>query len=89
MDLDSDARSNLIQALLGLTVTEMENVLAKAAVRDRGFGTNTARLVLDEKRDLIRKTAALTFTPLDSDRARRRLPAHPPAAAPGGTHLHP
>jgi hypothetical protein len=32
-------------------------------VRDRGFGPNTARLVLDEKRDLIRKTAALTFTP--------------------------
>src|SRR5262249_14465996 len=63
VELDPDARSNLIQALLGLTVTEMENVLAKAAVRDRGFGPNTARLVLDEKRDLIRKTAALTFTP--------------------------
>ena len=30
----------LIQALLGLTATEMENVLAKAAVRDRGFGAN-------------------------------------------------
>ena len=63
VDLDPDARSNLIQALLGLTLTEMENVLAKAAGRDRGFGRNTARLVLDEKRDLIRKTAALTFTP--------------------------
>src|SRR5260370_26345273 len=48
VDLDSDARMNLIQALLGLTVSEMENVLAKAAVRDRGFGSNTARLLLDE-----------------------------------------
>jgi SpoVK/Ycf46/Vps4 family AAA+-type ATPase len=38
-------------------------VLAKSAVRDRGFSSNTARLVLDEKRDLIRKTGALTFTP--------------------------
>ena len=63
VDLDPAAHGNLIQALLGLTVTEMENVLAKAAVRDRGFGANTARLVLDEKRDLIRKTGALTFTP--------------------------
>jgi AAA+ superfamily predicted ATPase len=63
VDLDQDARANLIQALLGLTVTEMENVLAKAAVRNRGFGTDTGRLVLDEKRDLIRKTGALTFSP--------------------------
>ena len=55
VDLDPDVRSNLIQALLGLTASEMENVLAKAAVRDRGFGRNTARLVLDEKRDLIRR----------------------------------
>src|ERR671939_1838584 len=39
VDLDVDARGNLIQALLGLTVTEMENVLAKAAVRNRGFGS--------------------------------------------------
>src|SRR5437764_1554656 len=34
VELDSDARANLMQALLGLTATEMENVLAKAAVRD-------------------------------------------------------
>lgn len=63
VELDQDARANLIQALLGLTVTEMENVLAKAAVRDRGFSATTARLVLDEKRDLIRKSGALSFTP--------------------------
>ena len=34
---------NLVQALLGLTVSEMENVLAKAAVRDRGFGRKPRR----------------------------------------------
>jgi AAA+ superfamily predicted ATPase len=63
VDLDTDARGNLIQALLGLTAIEMENVLAKAAVRQRGFGPETARLVLDEKRALIRRTSALSFTP--------------------------
>ena len=63
VELDSDARANLMQALLGLTATEMENVLAKAAVRQRGFRPETARLVLDEKRALIRRTEALTFTP--------------------------
>jgi SpoVK/Ycf46/Vps4 family AAA+-type ATPase len=63
VELDSDARANLTQALLGLTATEMENVLAKAAVRQRGFRPETARLVLDEKRALIRRTEALTFTP--------------------------
>jgi AAA+ superfamily predicted ATPase len=63
VELDQDARTNLIQALLGLTATEIQNVLAKAAVRNKGFGPGTARIVLDEKRDLIRKTAALAFTP--------------------------
>jgi AAA+ superfamily predicted ATPase len=63
VDLNADARANLIQALLGLTATEMDNVLAKAAVRQRGFGPDTARLVLDEKRTLIRRTGALSFTP--------------------------
>lgn len=63
VDLDQPSRSNLIQALLGLTVTEMENVLAKCAVRQRGFTNGTAALVLDEKRALIRRTEALTFTP--------------------------
>ncbi len=63
VDLDQPSRGNLIQALLGLTVTEMENVLAKCAVRQRGFTNGTAALVLDEKRALIRRTEALTFTP--------------------------
>jgi hypothetical protein len=63
VELDADARANLIQALLGLTAMEMENMLAKAAVRERGFGPETARLVLDEKRALIRRTGALSFTP--------------------------
>jgi hypothetical protein len=61
--LDPDSRANLIQALLGLTASEMENVLAKAAVRQRGFGPETSRLVLEEKRALIRRTGALAFTP--------------------------
>jgi hypothetical protein len=63
VDLDQSSRANLIQALLGLTVTEMEKVLAKNAVRQRGISSGTAALVLDEKRALIRRTEALTFTP--------------------------
>jgi SpoVK/Ycf46/Vps4 family AAA+-type ATPase len=41
----------------------MDNVLAKAAVRQRGFDAGTVRLVLEEKRTLIRRTGALSFTP--------------------------
>jgi AAA+ superfamily predicted ATPase len=63
VELDSEARGNLIQALLGLTAAEMDNVLAKAAVRQRGFDAGTVRIVLDEKRTLIRRTGALSFTP--------------------------
>jgi AAA+ superfamily predicted ATPase len=63
VNLDLEARANLIQAMLGLTASEMENVLAKAAVRQRGLGIETSRLVLDEKRALIRRNPALAFTP--------------------------
>jgi AAA+ superfamily predicted ATPase len=63
LDLDAGSRANLIQAMLGLTASEMENVLAKAAVRQRGLGPETSRIVLDEKRALIRRNSALTFTP--------------------------
>jgi len=63
VNLEADDRDALIQALLGLTAQEMENVLAKAAVRERGLSARAVGLVLNEKRDLIRRTGALTFTP--------------------------
>ena len=61
--LDAAGQETLVQALLGLTVQEQETVLAKAVVRQRSLGSESARLVLDEKRDLVRRIGALTFTP--------------------------
>jgi hypothetical protein len=61
--LDGAGRDTLVQALLGLTAQEQETVLAKAVVRQRALGPDSARLVLDEKRDLVRRIGALTFTP--------------------------
>src|SRR5215831_7795591 len=61
--LDEAGRETLVQALLGLTAQEQETVLARAVVRQRGLGPDSARLVLDEKRDLVRRIGALTFTP--------------------------
>src|SRR5919199_3017091 len=58
--VDERTREQLVQALLGLTETEIENALAKAAIAHRGIGPAALALILDEKRSVIRQTGALT-----------------------------
>lgn len=62
LSVDARAREQLVQALLGLTESEIENALAKAAITHRGIGPESLPLILDEKRDLIRQSGALTYT---------------------------
>jgi SpoVK/Ycf46/Vps4 family AAA+-type ATPase len=51
-----------VSALLGLTETEIENALAKAAIVRHGIDTEAIPLVLDEKRSVIRQSGALTYS---------------------------
>jgi hypothetical protein len=59
---DAPTREQLVQALLGLTESEIENALAKAAIAQRGIGPEALPLVLDEKRSVIRQGGALTYS---------------------------
>jgi ATPase family associated with various cellular activities (AAA)/AAA+ lid domain len=62
LTVDARTREQLVQALLGLTETEIENALAKAAIAHRGIGPAALGLILDEKRSVIRQTGALTYS---------------------------
>jgi len=59
---DVRTREQLVQALLGLTETEIENALAKAAIAYRGIGPEVLPLILEEKRSVIRQSGALTYS---------------------------
>lgn len=60
--VDGRTRDQLVQALLGLTETEIENALAKATITHRGIGPEALPLILDEKRSVIRQSGALTYS---------------------------
>jgi hypothetical protein len=60
--VDEHSRAQLVQALLGLTETEIENALAKSAIARRGIDYQAIPLILDEKRSVIRQSGALTYT---------------------------
>lgn len=62
LQVDERVREQLVQALLGLTEAEIENALAKAAITHRGIGAAAIPLILDEKRDVIRQSGALTYS---------------------------
>src|SRR6266851_3387817 len=62
LEVSVHTREQLVSALLGLTETEIENALAKAAITRRGIDTDAIPLILDEKRTVIRQTGALTYS---------------------------
>jgi ATP-dependent 26S proteasome regulatory subunit len=62
LTVDDHTRAHLVQALLGLTETEIENALAKSAIARRGIDPQAIPLILDEKRSVIRQSGALTYT---------------------------
>ena len=58
-------RERLIKACQGLTMEEVENVFAKAVVTDAKLDADDIELVLEEKRQIIRKTGILEYYPVD------------------------
>jgi hypothetical protein len=62
LTVDERTREQLVQALLGLTETEVENALAKAAITYRGIGPEAIPLILDEKRNVIHQSGSLTYS---------------------------
>lgn len=61
VNLSADERQRLIQAAQGLTLGEAENAFARAIASDRTLDASDIALVLDEKRQTIRKSGLLEF----------------------------
>jgi AAA+ superfamily predicted ATPase len=61
VDLTRDQAEQLIKAAQGLTLSEAENAFAKAIANDGILNKDDIRLVLEEKRQVIRKSGLLEF----------------------------
>jgi SpoVK/Ycf46/Vps4 family AAA+-type ATPase len=56
VSLDDNSRSEIAQALLGLTIAEAENTLAKSIVVTGELGHKAIPLILKEKEQIVRKS---------------------------------
>lgn len=65
VEVDEDGRERLVKAAMGLTVHEAENAFARAMVDDGVLSNDDVHVVLEEKRQTIRKSGLLEFVPAD------------------------
>src|SRR4051812_1326546 len=65
VDLSREQAEQLIKAAQGLTLSEAENAFAKAIANDGILDKDDVRLVLDEKRQVIRKSGLLEFVDVE------------------------
>lgn len=61
ISVEEDVKEKLIEAALGLTLSEAENVFAKALVIDTNLSENDIPVILAEKEQIIRKSGILEF----------------------------
>src|SRR5437762_2017300 len=61
IDLDEAGRERLLQAALGLTLGEAENVFAKIIVKDERLSGDDVNEVFAEKQQIIRKSGLLEY----------------------------
>src|SRR6185503_2155705 len=61
IDLDEQGRERLLQAALGLTLGEAENVFAKIIVKDERLSGDDVAEVFAEKQQIIRKNGLLEY----------------------------
>jgi SpoVK/Ycf46/Vps4 family AAA+-type ATPase len=67
IELDEAARERLLQASLGLTLGEAENVFAKIIVKDQRLSVDDVSEVFAEKQQIIRKSGLLEYYATDED----------------------
>src|SRR5262249_7774431 len=61
IELDEQGRERLLQAALGLTLGEAENVFAKIIVKDQRLSADHIDEVFAEKQQIIRKSGLLEY----------------------------
>jgi ATP-dependent 26S proteasome regulatory subunit len=67
VQLSRDHGEQLIKAALGLTLSEAENAFAKAVATDNKLGVDDIQLILEEKRQVIRKSGLLEYFPAEEN----------------------
>jgi hypothetical protein len=70
IDLDAAGRERLLQAALGLTLGEAENVFAKIIVKDERLTGDDVSEVFAEKQQIIRKSGLLEYYATDENFSR-------------------
>jgi len=61
MNLTPESREKIVHSLLGLTLAEAENVLAKALVLRGGMDEKSVEIIFGEKKQIIRKNGLLEY----------------------------
>jgi ATP-dependent 26S proteasome regulatory subunit len=69
VDIGKEDAEAIIKAAQGLTLSEAENAFAKAIAADGRLGKEDVKLVLEEKRQVIRKSGLLEYYPTDESLA--------------------
>jgi len=67
IDLDDQGRDRLLQAALGLTLGEAENVFAKIIVQEQRLSGDYVNEVFAEKQQIIRKSGLLEYYKTEDD----------------------
>ncbi len=70
IDLDGEGRERLLQAALGLTLGEAENVFAKIVVKNQRLSAEHVNEVFAEKQQIIRKSGLLEYYAAEEDFTR-------------------
>ena len=65
VDLTPQEREKMVKAAQGLTLDEIENAFSKAVVTDGVLNAADIDLILEEKRQVIRKTGMLEYYPIN------------------------
>jgi SpoVK/Ycf46/Vps4 family AAA+-type ATPase len=67
VDLKRESGEQLVKAALGLTLQEAENAFAKAIAEDQRLDASDIQRVMEEKRQVIRKSGLLEYYPAEHD----------------------
>lgn len=61
VNVNGPMREQIVHSLLGLTLSEAENVIAKTLVQHRGLGKQSLEVINSEKKQIIRKSGLLEY----------------------------
>jgi AAA+ superfamily predicted ATPase len=65
VELDNGGRERLLQAALGLTLSEAENVFAKIIVKEQRLSAHDINEIFTEKQQIVRKNGLLEYCSVD------------------------